>query len=1206
MATEPLGDKVADVSHSSQLAPEQDRQAHDFDYDRSKAHGNLTSNGDQITNKNVISTEEQSNSADVSTSGGSDTEFSRQRDGEKSHGRSASTVKKPATFKAVSVNKTFLASKGSPSGVAAKPIDKPATGSNTPPPGSSALSSSRPRLVAKTGTGTRDSTPRFSSVVNGAKPASTPDPGAVWNKNRPPEPKKFTDEELKKYGIHMASRLNEDDAQGPNKWADIDDDDDDWAPEAITWGDGTKTTLPHLDEPQALIDDTIAVPTPNKPRMIPSSPAPIMGSGSPVSRPGGLTTGRGLVLKAASQERPAVTAKPPASTAPTKSPWATLPPVERASPGLTDHLSSTRSEARDAILFKTSTQLPKETIAADDFNRSWREGSSHTTRELYNSQSGRYEPVFGRRGSIKSESHTKYPALLQRPHPSDQPMEPHGLPSTSRLPQEAPLTRRRGSSSVSTASGLLQQRMGKNNETNVPPVPSMDTITPARATFSKPVESLVFSSEPGSSGRPPSGQQASQPQATAPSPGSASAISQLSGAHSDPKPESLQPSSDPIADELEYQKRLMRERIELARKRRQEEEAREEAAKRERIQKKLEALGPAPEKRSDKRETHLKPDTTKPTQIQRRERQAPNEKESSPGVDLSPVSAMSNVTSQPDTPVVNSKDHSANVSLPPTSMSSRRLSHGHESRRNDLWGGQGARTDRFSSWGAGAPPSSRNVWGSPDNDRGLGNGTFNPDLGRVTNASSAPSQGPKGPLPIAPPGNTSRAPPQNQPQASQISLLSSQNRQYGPPGSDLASKWVASVAETDKKLSTTRLAERAGRERQLMERGLTMEDAQPTIKETWRPIHVPGDGTRHNIATADVQSHQSAHWKGTKDVSQTATTVLGDQAPSANAGIIGSGAPSQSRPSRFFPAKDVRHEMPAGLGLSRSSSPTPPPPTMEGHPAYEGDIMRPHVSLPKPQPVVKLPPTMLSAQHLPARSSNVWSTRISATDSQQVRLSRDAPSGGERNWQARFHKLFHGDKPIQSRDITVDVSSKGSFDHLGYQTSATVSLPVVLPIQAAADSQSLVSKPMAEECFEEQEMGSLPQIRLPHKAPEAAWQPAVAQAKLLPKRFLVQASIMEPFRPSDLPGGQNTINGREARISNERLLGIEDSAAERREGRKKTPSHRTMNLVTFEMLEVAEEVFGQGGPIVGPGINPLFRRLPANSTMMIAATDITN
>ena len=347
------------------------------------------------------------------------------------------------------------------------------------------------------------------------------------------------------------------------------------------------------------------------------------------------------------------------------------------------------------------------------------------------------------------------------------------------------------------------------------------------------------------------------------------------------------------------------------------------------------------------------------------------------------MSPISTVPSQADGPVVDSKVHSSNSSLPPLSTRSRRLSHGQDSRRNDLWGGQGARADRFPSWGAGASPSSRNVWGSPDNDRGLGNGTFNPDLGRVTNASSAASQGPKGPLPIAPPSNTARVPPHSQPQASQMPSISSQNPRYGPPGPDLGSKWVTSVAENDKKLSATRLTERAGRERQLMERGLTMADTQPTIKETWRPIHVPGDGTRHNIGTADVQSHQSAPWKATKDESQKGTTSLEDSAPSANAGIIGSGALSQSRPSRFFPAKDIRHETLSGRSFSRPSSPTPPPPTMEGHPAYEGDVMRPHVSLPKPQPVVKLPPTMCSTQHPPSRSSNVWSTRISPKDGQR-------------------------------------------------------------------------------------------------------------------------------------------------------------------------------------------------------------------------------
>ncbi|KHN99308.1 uncharacterized protein MAM_03006 [Metarhizium album ARSEF 1941] len=801
---------------------EQDGQALDVANDQTNANGNSTSNGKEVNNKHVISIEEQLNSADVSISGGSDTEASRQRDGEKSHGRSVSSAKKPATFKAVSVNKTFLASKSSPSGVASKPVDKPVTGSSTPPPGSSSLSSSRPRLIAKTGTAARDSAPRFSSTVNGSKPASTPDPSAVWNKNRPPEPKKFTDEELKKYGIHMASRLNEDDAQGPNKWADIDDDDDDWAPEAITWGDGTKTTLPHLDEPQASVQDRIAVPEPSKSQMKPNSPAPTMSSGSPMSRPGGLAMGRGLVFKPASQEKPAVTSKPPVSATPTKSPWATLPPVDRASPGLPEPTPLPHKEARDAMVFKPSSQLPKE-IAADDFNRSsWREGSSHANRELYNSQSGRYEPVSDRRGSIKSESHSKYSALLQRPQPSDQSMESHGLPPTSRMPQEAPFTRRRGSSSVSTGSGLFQQKTGKSSDASVPLVPPVDIMTANRATFSTSAEIPVSSNGPGSSSPHLPKAQASQSRGTTSSPRSTFTTPQLGGDHSDPKPNFPQPSSDDIVDEVEYQKRLMRERIELARKRRQEEEAREEAAKRERIQKKLASLGPTPEKRSGKREVSIKADVTKPTQIQQRERPVSNDKESSPGEEVSPVSPISTVPTQANDPVVNSKVQSTNSSLPPASIGSRRLSHGHESRRNDLWGGPGGRTDKFPSWASGAPPPSRNVWGSPDNDRGLGNGTFNPDLGRVTNAASASSQSPKGPLPIGPPSNTPMAHPHSQPQVSQVPSVSSQPSRYGPPAPDLARKWVASVAENDKKLSATRLTERAGRERQLMERGLIL------------------------------------------------------------------------------------------------------------------------------------------------------------------------------------------------------------------------------------------------------------------------------------------------------------------------------------------------------------------------------------------------
>ncbi|PHH92098.1 hypothetical protein CDD83_8949 [Cordyceps sp. RAO-2017] len=179
MATEPSVEKLADESASPEPRPAD--QAHHVPLDPPTLNGNSPASNDDIANKRITSVEEQINSADVSVSGGSDTEASRtdwtrQKDGDKNHGRTASAARKPATFKAVSVNKTFLASKASPNSATSKTSDKPATGTSTPPPGSTALSASRPRLVAKVGS----------------------DPNVVWNKNRPPEPKKFTDEELKK------------------------------------------------------------------------------------------------------------------------------------------------------------------------------------------------------------------------------------------------------------------------------------------------------------------------------------------------------------------------------------------------------------------------------------------------------------------------------------------------------------------------------------------------------------------------------------------------------------------------------------------------------------------------------------------------------------------------------------------------------------------------------------------------------------------------------------------------------------------------------------------------------------------------------------------------------------------------------------------------------------------------------------------------
>lgn len=143
---------------------------------------------DEVENKRITSVEDQANSADPSVSGGSDNEAARadganDKDGDKGHLRAGSTVKKPATFKAVSVNKKFLAAKSgttSPSpGIGEKGV-----GTKTPPPGAGTLAASRPRLIAKTGSATRDSLPKSSSAANGGKPATAPDPSVVWNRNR--------------------------------------------------------------------------------------------------------------------------------------------------------------------------------------------------------------------------------------------------------------------------------------------------------------------------------------------------------------------------------------------------------------------------------------------------------------------------------------------------------------------------------------------------------------------------------------------------------------------------------------------------------------------------------------------------------------------------------------------------------------------------------------------------------------------------------------------------------------------------------------------------------------------------------------------------------------------------------------------------------------------------------------------------------------
>jgi hypothetical protein len=208
----------------------------------------------------------------------------------------------------------------------------------------------------------------------------------------------------------------------------------------------------------------------------------------------------------------------------------------------------------------------------------------------------------------------------------------------------------------------------------------------------------------------------------------------------------------------------------------------------------------------------------------------------------------------------------------------------------------------------------------------------------------------------------------------------------------------------------------------------------------------------------------------------------------------------------------------------RPKSPSPPPPTMHGHPAYDGDVSHPHVSLPRPQPVVRLPPASVSLT--PPETSTMKSGPTQArANLPPLRDDLNIPSSlrrhgthsarkssfdiGPENWQDKINNLLTGRRSSPPKPPLVESAGRHAWDPRVQSDAATVSLPTP---NIASDVGIVASKPMAEECFAEQEMGSLPQIRLPHRIPEAAWQPAPVPNKHLHRKFMIAyTTSADPF-----------------------------------------------------------------------------------------------
>lgn len=299
-----------------------------------------------------------------------------------------------------------------------------------------------------------------------------------------------------------------------------------------------------------------------------------------------------LVLSKPSDQKASLVSKPVAST-PIRSPWASLPPIEKVPP------VAVLPESQDPTPRTQSTEIhpkppspphaPPLEIAADSFTRSRGEGPNGVAGQLFNAQSGRYEPAnTGRRGSMRKDSIFRPPSLLQRGSAGDQrgPTEPsQAFQTRSGAQQDGAQWTRRRSSVISGEGGAQARRTSISR--------AMANGAQGERRDSQHSQALQSPSTP------------SFTQGAIPSDGSSALLqsaTQSPAMHHAQIADNRAAAGSPLGsrdDAVAQQKQLMKEKRELAIKRRQEEEQREEAAKKERIRLKLESMdtAPTPEKK---------------------------------------------------------------------------------------------------------------------------------------------------------------------------------------------------------------------------------------------------------------------------------------------------------------------------------------------------------------------------------------------------------------------------------------------------------------------------------------------------------------------------------------------------------------------------------------------------------------------------------
>lgn len=915
----------------------------------------------------------------------------------------------------------------------------------------------------------------------------------------PPSTKHLTDEELKQqYGIHLTSRLQADAEGKEAKWADIDDDEDDWAPETIEWNDGTKTTLTAADltpvtpltNPDAQLNDAqvkVVAERPKPPQFTSS-----VGPNATVLKIGANAEKQQAQKAAAEKSRtPLENAMRPSASnvapapAPVKSPWAVLPPVDKASPIDINPQPVGGPPVRMPTNYGVPPPMnpmhapsPAKEMSADDFNRTWKDGSSMQPRELYVPNSGRYEAVSdGRRRMSRNDQGFRAPAVLQRPAGTDHgPAEPSAAFQTTRTSSDA--TRRRASSIVSGGSGQFARRLSMKSGDYGPPV--FDNI------------SADLNVRPGSQDGP-----APQPDVV---PNQA------------PPVNNLQPPSAPAYDieaERERQKLMMKENSAKARQRRLDEEARLEAEKRERIRQRLAALD-ATQPAKQEPETGTDKDANEPQKVSDAPPVASNSSQSPP---------------KPPQPLATGEPQQYGMIKVHALDSTRKLGPEQRpfpAREGHITGANGVRPidaqrstvqdqlppseaspklpkplggDARSGWGDlrdhRAPAS--NLWGVSSN-KALGNGTFDQTLAGYApqDLSRTPSGAPgwNGRTPIA--GRSPHIPeaqlplmsPDQGPLAADseadtlfpvvppapIGRPHQQSQQAnGGPTSSTAGNLAAwnnfhHVASAQERAESERYHREAAARREEEQRTGIRAGPQYTFNETWKQVQI-GDQPTQRQVTGKAQSAVPAAF-----------------------GAVGS-LPSgpASRGSRFFPSpghnqlpeerRAVTYSYPE---VPRSPSPPPAEDLASSHPAFDGDYSRPAVRFPREKAVVRLPPAgppTPPAEPEEPKQPLSWAARVSLA-SQPPNRSVSTPIA-QTGWQERFNGLLgrHPDKaPVPPE---VESYSRQPLEVINAPGGFSVSLPTHVSVDASVSSKKVEDE---EDLFEDRELASLPTINLPLQA----------------------------------------------------------------------------------------------------------------------------